>query len=1169
MRTREIGCSFELGTAPAKTPRMGLADLAAGPKEQGILDFLHSRPPTSARSLALVAAVLALTLGVAPNAAASPSGSQGVRGMSEEKLKRSETGILGPEHAAEHARQRAVLRQRGRRTHTSSYDGRSPATPSTTSTASAAGVTGDPAQVGRWGAPFSIPILGIHAVMLPTGKVMWWAYPNGDKSQNTAQAWLWNPATGASKRVDPPLWRDPADGQLKPANIWCSGQSLLADGRVLVTGGNLAYSGGSSDFKGLNKVYTFNPWNETWTEQPDMPHGRWYPSQALLPDGRALILSGIDENGGGAHNRDVEIFTPSSDMDGRGTLTKLGERGGAGQPPDGGLYPHLFVMPSGRTMVAGPDPVDSWFLDPPGTANAFTWSNFANPSRRRLWGTAVLDGAGTSGATKVSLIGGAQPDYSVSPPANGGGVASSETFDESAASSGWQAGPSLNVGRGHHNTVQLPDGSMVTVGGGYGTRQPEGLWAFDPEHTQIELFDPATKTWRLGPSQAEGRAYHSTALLLPDGRVLSAGDDYNGGTAQDTGEIYEPPYLFKGARPTISAAPGSVKIGERFGVDTPDANVNRAVLVAPAAVTHAVDMNQRYMPLQLTQRSGGVDLVAPPTAEAAPPGYYMLFLLNDQGVPSIARWVRLLPGASAPKPTGLVAAYSFDEGSGSAAGDASGTDNQGTLAGPSWTSSGRFGSALSFDGLNDRVTVPDSSSLDLTTGMTLEAWLRPQSTKSWQTGVMKETSSNVAYGLYGTSRSNRPSGQIGKSSTTGPSALPADQWSHVAVTYDRSALRLYVNGNQVSSKGLTASIPTSSSPLGIGGNGVFSDQFFKGLIDEVRVYNRALSASEIQADKERAVGTQPSPPPPPPPDTTAPSVSITSPANGASVSGTIDVAASASDDTGVSGVQFKLDGANLGTEDNSSPYSASWDTRSATNGQHTLTAVARDAAGNTKTSGAVTVTVNNTATVPQGLVAAYSFDEGSGSTAGDSSGKGNQGTLSGAAWSSSGRFGSALSFDGLNDWVTVQDADSLDLTTGMTLEAWLRPQSTSLWQTAILKEIPNELAYAMYATSGSNRPSGWAGLGSTTGPAALPTDAWSHVAVTYDAATLRLYVNGSQVSSKAFTSPMPTSSGPLRIGGNGVWSNEFFKGLIDEVRVYNRALSASEVQTDRDRGVGG
>ena len=138
----------------------------------------------------------------------------------------------------------------------------------------------------------------------------------------------------------------------------------------------------------------------------------------------------------------------------------------------------------------------------------------------------------------------------------------------------------MNTGRSHQNTVLLPDGGMVAVGGGYGDRKPLGQWATGPEHRAVELYDPATGSWRLGAAQQEGRAYHSTALLLPDGRVLSAGDDINGSPNGDTAEIYEPPYLHRGPRPTITSAPEGLMWGDNFHVGTPDA-VTRAVVMAP------------------------------------------------------------------------------------------------------------------------------------------------------------------------------------------------------------------------------------------------------------------------------------------------------------------------------------------------------------------------------------------------------------------------------------------------------------------------------------------------------------------------------------------------------------------------------------------------------------
>ncbi len=555
--------------------------------------------------------------------------------LSERRLRAFETRVLGPEHAREHAMQRRALR-------------RAENAPQSSAPAAAA-VAGDPADIGHWAAPFSIPVMAVHAAMLPTGKVMWFAYPKnpnvrhggaGPDSPNTAQAWLWDPATGQNTRVDPPLWRDPADGQLKPANIWCAGQSFTADGRVLVIGGNAAYSSDTSDFKGLNKAYTFNPFNETWTEQPDMRHGRWYPSAVRLPDGRMPILSGLDESGTFPtnFNTDVELFTPSSDLNGRGTMTLVGSRGGSGQPPKGGNYPHMFSMPSGRMLVAGPFPGDTWFMDPPGSSS-FTWTDVPNMPADRLWGTAVLMPGGTAGSTRVMELGGSKP-ATITSTTTDLAVATTEVFDESAQGAGWQSAPSMNVGRGHHNTVLLPDGSMATVGGGVGIRDGD-QWEADEEQKQIELWNPTTGQWRLGPAQAENRAYHSIAMLLPDGRVISAGDDVHGGIDQDTAEIYEPPYLFKGARPTITWAPGAVRTGTSFEVDTPDANITGATLIAPSAVTHAADMNERSLSLSVSQRPGGVTLTAPAGAAIAPDGYYMLFLLNDRGIPSVAKWIRL------------------------------------------------------------------------------------------------------------------------------------------------------------------------------------------------------------------------------------------------------------------------------------------------------------------------------------------------------------------------------------------------------------------------------------------------------------------------------------------------------------------------------------------------
>ena len=230
---------------------------------------------------------------------------------------------------------------------------------------------------------------------------------------------------------------------------------------------------------------------------------------------------------------------------------------------------------------------------------------------------------------------------------------------------------------------------------------------------------------------------------------------------------------------------------------------------------------------------------------------------------------------------------------------------------------------------------------------------------------------------------------------------------------------------------------------------------------------------------------------------------------------------------------------------------------------------AEDAAGNVgPASNEATATVAAPST---GLVAAYGFDEGAGTTTADRTGNGNTGTLSNATWSTAGKFGNALFFNGNNARVNVADSNSLDLTSAMTLEAWVRPSITSAgYRTVLMKEQSGNLGYALYSTTDTNRPNTEAVIGGAfeVAPAAnpLPAGTWSHLAATYDGSQLRLYVNGTQVAQTAASGSISTSTAPLRVGGNAVWG-EWFNGWIDEVRVYGRALSAAEIQDDMNTSV--
>jgi hypothetical protein len=330
----------------------------------------------------------------------------------------------------------------------------------------------------------------------------------------------------------------------------------------------------------------------------------------------------------------------------------------------------------------------------------------------------------------------------------------------------------------------------------------------------------------------------------------------------------------------------------------------------------------------------------------------------------------LVPTAAA-QGNGALAAYSFEDMQGSAA-DLSGSGNTLDLLNGTASAAGKYGSAASFDGSNDlAVARAYNASLNLTgNNFTLSAWIFPRSNGAWQMIVNKPSGNSHVPPYFDWSMHREIStgrivaflgcngGQLASSSST-----PLNAWTHVAVTYDGGSVRHYINGTLNRTTSVSCAIRnTSSQRIRVGANGG-GGEVLNGSVDDVRVYGRVLSAAEIQADMNSSLGSGGSTPPPAA-DTTPPSVTISSPANGSSVSGTVTVSASASDNTAIAGVRFRLDGANLGNEDLTAPYSISWPSASSANGSHSLTAVARDTAGNSRTSAAVAVTVANSTSTP-------------------------------------------------------------------------------------------------------------------------------------------------------------------------------------------------------------
>lgn len=305
---------------------------------------------------------------------------------------------------------------------------------------------------------------------------------------------------------------------------------------------------------------------------------------------------------------------------------------------------------------------------------------------------------------------------------------------------------------------------------------------------------------------------------------------------------------------------------------------------------------------------------------------------------------------------GLVGYWNFDEGSGIVASDASKNDNTGTLInGPVWVE-GKVGKALEFDGVNDKVLVGDKPSLDISgDAMSISAWINSagaNAVNQYSHVVGKSNIGNTPYAAYlNTSNRAYVMGLNGTNTCAKQSGTYDNEWNLITTVYNGSNISVYVNGELKGTCSKSGKISVNNDPFIIGdkGNGNNSPAPFKGKIDEVRVYNRALSADEVLSIYNNVV----------PKDTTLPSIEITFPANLSSVSGRVSVTATASDNIAVSGVQFILDGVNLGSEDLTYPYSVIWDTTNISNGAHVLSAVARDSSDNTEVSESVSVVVEN------------------------------------------------------------------------------------------------------------------------------------------------------------------------------------------------------------------
>ncbi|HEY4046211.1 MAG TPA: galactose oxidase-like domain-containing protein [Acidobacteriaceae bacterium] len=455
-----------------------------------------------------------------------------------------------------------------------------------TSSVTVSVTSGSAGTKGQWAPIQTWPWMAAHAHLLPTGKVLFWpSFANGNNPT------LWDPVANTF-----------ANAPMAAYNIFCSGHSLLPDGRLLVTGGH----NGSSGY-GYPYASIYNASQNTWTQIPNMQDARWYPTNTTLANGDVLVVSG--EITPGTYSALPQIWHPATNSWLNLTSAQLV------QP----LYPMMFLAPNGQVFNAGPNQA-SRYLNTSGTGSWTVVGNL-NYSGTRDYGSSVIyDG-------KILIAGG---DGSGS----GSATNTAEVIDLNASSPKWSYTGSLAYARRQLNLTLLPDGKVLASGG-------SGGYGFDNQNYPVyaaEMWDPATGQWTTMDSITVYRGYHSTALLLPDGRVVSAGGEQTGAS----GEIYSPPYLFKGARPSISSGPSSVKYAQQFFVGTPDAtSISQVTWIGLGSVTHAQNQNQRLVHLQFTQASGGLNITAPANGNLAPPGYYMLFLVNSNGVPSVAKIIQI------------------------------------------------------------------------------------------------------------------------------------------------------------------------------------------------------------------------------------------------------------------------------------------------------------------------------------------------------------------------------------------------------------------------------------------------------------------------------------------------------------------------------------------------
>ena len=431
---------------------------------------------------------------------------------------------------------------------------------------------------GAWSGVTTWPIVAVHAHLTPQGKVIF--YPYGDDTRE------WDPANPSVVTTKAKVGY----------NIFCTGHSWMADGRLFVTGGH------RRNGYGLPEASIYNPATNVWTRLPDMNNGRWYPTQVTLANGDILTFTG-SYNTRYANNTLPQVWQTASSS--WRNLT------GAQMAHD--LYPACHLAPNGQVFMSIPSTATRYL----NTAGTGLWGSPINRSGGyRGYGSSVLYDTG-----KIYVFGGGDPP-----------LATTEKIDLTSATPAWTTGPSMSAPRRQINATIMADGRILVTGGSSapGFNEPAGAVLYG------EILDPFTGAWTRTPNYQRYRGYHSTALLLPDGRIISMGGDN-----EPNMEIYTPAYL-GGTRPSISGAPSSAAHGSQFSV-TSNSTITKVHLIRIGSVTHATNMDQRILRPAFSQSGSTVTITTPGDSNLCPPGHYMLFLIGANGVPAVAPIVRIGP----------------------------------------------------------------------------------------------------------------------------------------------------------------------------------------------------------------------------------------------------------------------------------------------------------------------------------------------------------------------------------------------------------------------------------------------------------------------------------------------------------------------------------------------